>query len=181
MDGARRRPRVEQSRGSLVIKTIIAVLISSLLIWIGLFVSPAFAQQLPSVANSPGGGDALEEVVVTARKQSEPLEKVPVAVSVVTAAQLRNTDSSDLENIAELTPTRICRQHHRWHRLGYVHPRHWLISERPWYRLERRGRHRWYTTHPRPSHHGVLLRSEAGRDPRGDRRLCSSARIRRRA
>jgi iron complex outermembrane receptor protein len=84
----------------------------ALFVWvpgsIALFASPAFAQQAPSAANSSTAGpgsDALEEVVVTARKQSESLESVPVAVSVVTAAQLRNTDSSNLENIAELTPT----------------------------------------------------------------------------
>jgi iron complex outermembrane receptor protein len=72
-----------------------------------LFASPAFAQQAPSATSTGNslGSDALEEVVVTARKQSESLQTVPVAVSVVTAAQLARTDSSDLQNIAELTPT----------------------------------------------------------------------------
>ena len=83
-----------------------AVFVSSLLSSIALFASPAFAQQAPSAASTPSGGsDALEEVVVTARKQVESLQSVPVAVSVVTAAQLARTDSSDLQNIAELTPT----------------------------------------------------------------------------
>jgi len=74
-----------------------------------LFVSSAYAQQATGSTSSGSSdisrGDSLEEVLVTARKQSESLQSVPVAVSVVTAAQLANTDSSDLQNIVELTPT----------------------------------------------------------------------------
>ena len=49
-------------------------------------------------------GLQLEEVVVTARKQEESLDRVPVAVSVIGADQLRNNLSSDLTQIAELAP-----------------------------------------------------------------------------
>lgn len=55
----------------------------------------------PSTASAAGG---LEEIVVTARKQSESMNDVPVAVSVITPAEIRNNDATDLQKLAELTP-----------------------------------------------------------------------------
>jgi iron complex outermembrane recepter protein len=70
--------------------------------------SPAWSQQAagPTAPAATGGTEvALDEVVVTARKRSETLQSVPVAVSVVTAAQLQTNNAIDLQRIAELTPT----------------------------------------------------------------------------
>jgi outer membrane receptor protein involved in Fe transport len=64
---------------------------------LALLASPALAQQ--------SDGRALEEIVVTARKQTETLQNVPVAVSVVSAAQLAKNNATNLEKIAEITPT----------------------------------------------------------------------------
>jgi len=48
--------------------------------------------------------DQLETVTVTARKVSESLQDVPVAVFAITKMQLNNNLASSLENIAELAP-----------------------------------------------------------------------------
>lgn len=45
---------------------------------------PAFAQQ----ATEPSGG-IVEEIVVTAQRRSEPLQKVPIAISALSSAQLQ--------------------------------------------------------------------------------------------
>jgi iron complex outermembrane receptor protein len=68
---------------------------------------PACAQSAAPAApdqTSTESGFQLQEVVVTARKQEESLDRVPVAVSVIGADQLRNNLSSDLTQIAELAP-----------------------------------------------------------------------------
>jgi iron complex outermembrane recepter protein len=49
-------------------------------------------------------GLALEEIVVTARKRPEPLEKTPVAVTVVTASDLQSTYTASLVDITSAAP-----------------------------------------------------------------------------
>jgi iron complex outermembrane receptor protein len=54
----------------------------------------------PTAAQSPGSGE-LDEIIVTARRKSENLENVPVAVSVITAEDIRVrsiTTESDLQS-----------------------------------------------------------------------------------
>ncbi len=46
----------------------------------------------------------LEEVVVTARKTEESLQNVPVAVAVISQAQIENNAASDLSKVGELAP-----------------------------------------------------------------------------
>lgn len=46
----------------------------------------------------------LTEIVVTARRRTESLIEVPVAVSAVSAAELQRNNASDLSRIAELVP-----------------------------------------------------------------------------
>jgi outer membrane receptor protein involved in Fe transport len=58
---------------------------------------PACAQEVAAMGQ-------LDEVVVTARKREESLDRVPVAVSVISQAQLRNNLTSDLTQVAELAP-----------------------------------------------------------------------------
>src|SRR5437867_2367541 len=61
-------------------------------------------------ANAQAAGEAqatgvhLEEVVVTARKREESLQRVPVAVAVVSGQQLKNNLASDLTKVGELAP-----------------------------------------------------------------------------
>jgi iron complex outermembrane receptor protein len=55
-------------------------------------------------ADTDSSGHALAEVIVTARKRDEPLQTVPVAVSVVSDADLRATYTSSLVDITSSTP-----------------------------------------------------------------------------
>ena len=48
--------------------------------------------------------DALQEVVVTAQRKSENLQKVPVSVTALSAATLANNDIRDLSRVELLTP-----------------------------------------------------------------------------
>jgi iron complex outermembrane receptor protein len=50
------------------------------------------------------GPQMLEEVIVTARKRTESLQNVPVAVAPVSKLQLQNNDATDLVKLAELAP-----------------------------------------------------------------------------
>ncbi len=78
-------------------------LVASLALLTVASVEPRIAGAQQAASSAPA--DSLEEIVVTARKRTESLENVPVAVDVVTAAQLANNDASDLSKIAEITPT----------------------------------------------------------------------------
>ena len=57
--------------------------------------TPAAAQAVDTAAQSqaatPNSAPAVEEVIVTARKQSERLRDIPATISAVTAAQLQAT------------------------------------------------------------------------------------------
>jgi outer membrane receptor protein involved in Fe transport len=57
-----------------------------------------------AAAPAAGGQHQLEEVVVTARKREESLQRVPVAVAVVSAQALKNNLASDLQKVGELAP-----------------------------------------------------------------------------
>src|SRR5258708_2254044 len=46
----------------------------------------------------------VDEVVVTASRSPEQLTKVPASVSVITAAQIRDTPAQGLDDVLQLTP-----------------------------------------------------------------------------
>ena len=46
----------------------------------------------------------LDDIVVTARKRSESLQNVPVAVAAITSTALENNNAADLTKVAELAP-----------------------------------------------------------------------------
>ena len=58
----------------------------------------------PPMKRIRAAGNGLEEIVVTARKRSESLQNVPVAVEAYTQTQLQSNDATDLEKLAELAP-----------------------------------------------------------------------------
>jgi iron complex outermembrane receptor protein len=60
-----------------------------------------FAQEAVAAGAS---GAALEEIVVSARKRDEPLEKTPVAVTVVTGVDLQRTYTGSLVDITSAAP-----------------------------------------------------------------------------
>ena len=66
---------------------------------LGIMPAAALAQTAPPAP----AGDSLEEVVVTAQKRSEDLQKVPLAITAVTGAQLENigvVDSVQLNQVS---------------------------------------------------------------------------------
>ncbi len=70
------------------------------------FPAVAHAQAAPqAAADAPQRG--LEEIVVTARRSSERLINVPVAVTALSAAQLERSHVTDLTQVAQMTPNLI--------------------------------------------------------------------------
>jgi iron complex outermembrane recepter protein len=73
------------------------------------FASSAFAQEAATAPQSaeeaPGRG--LEEIVVTARRTSERLINVPVAVTALSSATIERAHVSDLQQVAQLTPNLV--------------------------------------------------------------------------
>ncbi len=69
----------------------------------GLATGPAFAADAPSGA--PAAADsAPAEIIVTAQKRTEPLQKVPVAVSVVSGDALVKMSANSIEDSQRLVP-----------------------------------------------------------------------------
>src|ERR671913_95673 len=74
------------------------------------FASAAVAQEAapaaaPQAAEETGRG--LEEIVVTARRSSERLINVPVAVTALSAAMIERAHVTDLTQVAQMTPNLI--------------------------------------------------------------------------
>jgi iron complex outermembrane receptor protein len=67
---------------------------------------PAFAQSdAPSATTSEASsGNQLEEIVVTAQKRSESLQKVPVAVTAFSGAALESRGLTNIVDMASITP-----------------------------------------------------------------------------
>lgn len=109
-------------------KSKLAVAIASLVVGFPALAGPAGAQadvaepppataaaaEVPTAAPATTGvpaatpadtGTELQEVVVTARKRSEPLQKVPVAVTVVTGQSLQDQNNNNLQDLAETLPS----------------------------------------------------------------------------
>src|SRR3546814_15557500 len=63
-------------------------------------VSHAAGQQQDGATQNSSNG----EIIVTARRRAEPLQKVPVAVQVVSGDQLERSNSNTLENIGQDIP-----------------------------------------------------------------------------
>lgn len=59
-------------------------------------------QQAPA---APAADDAIAEVVVTAQKREEKLQEVPLAVSVVGAAQLQQQNIQNVQDLVRATPS----------------------------------------------------------------------------
>ena len=63
----------------------------------------ALGMGAPTAAEAQDSADRLEEIVVLARKRSESIQDVPVAVTAVSAAQIEDLDLQGLEDISKLT------------------------------------------------------------------------------
>lgn len=77
------------------------IIVGGIISTIGL-AGPALAQGESVEPQSASGG--LEDIVVTARKRSESLMSVPVAVTAVSGAELTRTGVSDLSRLSQIAP-----------------------------------------------------------------------------
>jgi iron complex outermembrane receptor protein len=73
--------------------------------------APAFAQATTTTpdagtapAASPPSGGGLEDIVVTARRRSENLERTPISITAVTATQLEARGITSVNKIQDFTP-----------------------------------------------------------------------------
>src|SRR6202012_5924539 len=82
----------------------------------GVVVSVAAAQEAAPASSAPvqsaqaapaakTSGDTIEEITVTARRVGENLQKGPVAVTAVTAADIQNRQIESLKDVAANTPS----------------------------------------------------------------------------
>jgi iron complex outermembrane receptor protein len=55
-------------------------------------------------AASSGSAASLEEIVVTAEKRSESIQKVPIAITAFSESMLRSKGITDLHGLSALTP-----------------------------------------------------------------------------
>jgi iron complex outermembrane recepter protein len=80
-------------------------------VFVSLAVAPAWCQSADVASDavtqsgSPVPSDgAIAEIVVTAQKRSENLQRVPIAITAVTADAMRNRDISDINSVSNLVP-----------------------------------------------------------------------------
>ena len=71
---------------------------------IGLFA--ASAMLIAPIASAQQGAGEIEEVVVTARKQEEKIQDVPLTISAFTATEIRERGLADVMDISQFTPVR---------------------------------------------------------------------------
>ncbi len=67
--------------------------------------SAGFSEPVASESDASESSTQLQEITVSARRREEPLQEVPVALSVVTAAQAAAHDLNNLQDISAEVPT----------------------------------------------------------------------------
>jgi len=70
-----------------------------------LFGQPSIAQTTTQQTAQSGGGNQIEEVIVTARKREENLQTVPLAVTAVSGQDLQQHQITDVYGLQRLTPS----------------------------------------------------------------------------
>ncbi|WP_028008333.1 TonB-dependent receptor [Solimonas flava] len=65
---------------------------------------PAAPEPPPAVEPAPAAPPALEEIVVTAEKRSDRLQRVPLAITAITADQREERGIKSVNDIADVTP-----------------------------------------------------------------------------
>ena len=67
--------------------------------------APAVAEPTPAEGTNANASDALEGIVVTARRREEQIQDVPLAISVVNAAALEATGTFNIGKLTQLQPS----------------------------------------------------------------------------
>ncbi len=68
-----------------------------------MFAAPALAQEAPAPVATPSGG--VEEIVVTAQKRAENLQRTPIAITALTAQALQTAGIKDITGVVQATPS----------------------------------------------------------------------------
>jgi iron complex outermembrane recepter protein len=67
-----------------------------------LFAPSLYAQEAPAAEKS-----GLEDIIVTATKRATPLQDVPIAVTAITAATMKNSGITDIRELTSVTPSLV--------------------------------------------------------------------------
>jgi iron complex outermembrane recepter protein len=67
-----------------------------------LLIAPSLYAQTAPVAAQQGG---LDDIIVTATKRATPLQDVPIAVTAITAATMKNSGITDIRELTSVTPS----------------------------------------------------------------------------
>lgn len=68
-------------------------------------IAVAFALPAHAQAVAPGEGLVVEEIIVTAEKREQSLQRVPMAISALSASMLRDAGTVDMQGVANLVPS----------------------------------------------------------------------------
>jgi iron complex outermembrane recepter protein len=71
---------------------------------IALMASPSVAQDREARAENSAGGSGIAEIVVTAQKRAEPLQKTPLSIVALTSADLERKGIADLTDLRSHVP-----------------------------------------------------------------------------
>jgi iron complex outermembrane receptor protein len=71
---------------------------------LAVFAGPALAQQAPGATRAPGGPATVQEIVVTAQRQSQALLSVPMSISASTGQDLQRAGIREIAGLAFTTP-----------------------------------------------------------------------------
>ncbi len=79
----------------------------ALLLASSILAAPAFAQDAPPAdpAEQPSAAAESQEIIVTAQKRSENLQKVPMAITAITTKSLEDLNVAQFEDYARLVPS----------------------------------------------------------------------------
>ncbi len=82
---------------------------------------------LPRQWIRPPGGGGLEDIVVTARRQAENLQRTPVSVSAISAKTLEHANITQIDKITQLILISVSSRLQASSGADFgLHPRHWV-------------------------------------------------------
>lgn len=88
------------------IKAFRGALLSAAAVIAGMAASPGYGQSKPAAAAEPAAqpDDGVADIIVTAQRREESLQKVPLSITAITGADLRNADLRDITRLEQTVP-----------------------------------------------------------------------------
>jgi len=93
-------------------KTTLMCMSSTLVLGLAAMATPVLAQSAAPAATDPAAQDTavIEDIIVTAQRRSETLQRVPASVEVLNAAALQAARVSNLGNLQDVSPSLVVTQ-----------------------------------------------------------------------